>query len=296
MLEFPFKKLHIINYIITALIIITAILFIRDILSMNFLKNQHRAVKAGDKKISAKMHQIKNIMSYASIVEKNPFGPPGKFHPMSKGRITNKKQGPLSELILVGTATGPEDLSFAIFENKSKAAPMKQEVFAYNEDVYDYGNLTKIEKEWIELTQRAISHKISLIDITDGHTGDSYSNNSSRLQPRFVKKINDKQFVLNQRKVQEAFNNPEHILSDARLFPIIKDGKQEGFRILEVKPGGIYENLGLRNRDILLKINGLELSSPEAAVQTMSALKGMNTVNLDIIRDGDKMTLSYQVR
>jgi hypothetical protein len=31
-------------------------------------------------------------------------------------------------------------------------------------------------------------------------------------------------------------------------------------------------------------------------MQAMSALKGMNTVNLDIIRSGEKMTLNYQVR
>ncbi|MEF9475128.1 MAG: hypothetical protein L0958_00180 [Candidatus Mariimomonas ferrooxydans] len=63
-----------------------------------------------------------------------------------------------------------------------------------------------------------------------------------------------------------------------------------------MKPGGIYQNLGLRNRDVLLRINGLDLSTPEAAMQAMSALKGMNTINLDIIRNGSKMTLGYQIR
>lgn len=78
--------------------------------------------------------------------------------------------------------------------------------------------------------------------------------------------------------------------------PNIKNGVQEGFSISEVRPGGLYESLGLRNGDILLRINNLEISKPEVAIQAMSALRGMNTVNLDIIRNSSKLTMSYQIR
>jgi general secretion pathway protein C len=78
--------------------------------------------------------------------------------------------------------------------------------------------------------------------------------------------------------------------------PNIKDGRQEGFTISEVVPGGIYQSLGLRNGDILLKINGLEISNPEVAIQAMSALRGMNNVDLDIIRSGKNISMSYRMR
>ncbi len=85
-------------------------------------------------------------------------------------------------------------------------------------------------------------------------------------------------------------------MTDARLLPVIKNGKQEGFIISEIVPEGMYHSLGLKNGDTLLKINGLEISNPEVAIQAMSTIKGTNNVNLDIIRNNRKMTLNYQMR
>jgi general secretion pathway protein C len=78
--------------------------------------------------------------------------------------------------------------------------------------------------------------------------------------------------------------------------PNIVDGKQKGFVLSEVKAGGIYQSLGLQNGDILLRINEYTISSPEAALQTFTALKGMDRVQLDIIRNGAKMTMTYQIK
>lgn len=295
MLEFPFKRLRIINYILIAFIFLTALLFARSIISLSFSKKEPPAVNTPVETANHLIPVLKNIMTYAPIVEKNPFGNPMKFQPASKVQGTDSRQGSHSELVLSGTVTGPRSLSYAIILDKSQPAS-RQEVFAYGEEVYGYGTLTKIEKEWIELTQGANTYTINLIDIKGINTNVSSPYYNSTSSSGFARKINEKQYLLDQRKVQQALDNPENILSDARLYPNIKNGRQEGFRIMEVKTKGIYESLGLRNRDILLRINGLELSSPEAAVQTMSALKGMNTVNLDIIRNGRKMTLDYQIR
>ncbi len=296
MLEFPLKKLHIINYFLIAFIFLIALLFTRDIINIALSKKGSRAVKTGDKTTANIMPAKKNIMSYAPIVEKNPFGPPMKFHPIATGQNTNSSQGSLSELMLFGTVTGPKNLSHAIFTDKSQPAPVRQEVFAYGEDIYNSGTLTKIEKGFVELTQGTNTYIIYLIDITGIQTKRLHTNISSASQSQFVKKINERQYLLDQRKLQQALNNPKQILTDARPLPNIQKGKQDGFRISEVRPGGLYESLGLRNGDILLRVNELEISNPEVAMQAMFALKGMNMVNLDIIRSGSKMTMSYQIR
>ncbi len=120
--------------------------------------------------------------------------------------------------------------------------------------------------------------------------------NSAKSPSSFAKKIGERQYVLNSRKVQESIENPEHILTDARLLPNFVNGKQEGFAISEVVNDGLYHSMGLKNGDILLKVNGLQMSNPEVAIQAMTALKGMNRVNLDIIRNGKNMSMKYQMR
>ena len=63
-----------------------------------------------------------------------------------------------------------------------------------------------------------------------------------------------------------------------------------------MRNGGIYQSLGLQNGDALLRINEYNISNPENALQAFTALRGMDRVQVDIVRDGTKMTLTYQIR
>ncbi len=289
MYEFFLKKLRIINYLLAALILLTALLFTRNIISIGFSKKASPLTKTKQGMETIPLAKMKDINDYAPILEKNPFGPPMKLIPISTEQKGEKIASP-SELILIGTTVGPANLSYAILEDKSHSAFQGQEVFAHGHKVYDYGTITKIEKDWVELTQGTIASRISIAEpqtkeITTGAS-----------QPSFGKKISESQYVLDKEVVQNALKNPQQIMTDARLLPNVVKGKIEGFKISEVKQNGMYGNLGIRNGDILLKINNLEMSNPESALQAMSALGGMNSVNLDIIRDGAKMTMSYDIR
>jgi general secretion pathway protein C len=290
MLEFPLKKIYLINYLLLVLAISAALLLTRDIINTVFLKKA-RSTDAEDKTITDAGAMQKDIMNYASIAEKNPFGAPIKFYPVTARNIESPQSSP-SELVLVGTVTGSKNMSYAIIADKSQTGPLNQEVFAYGKDVHGYGTLVRIEKGFVELSQGANIYTLPLADIQI----EELKAGSSASQSQFVKKIGDKQYLLDRRKVQQSLESPEHILSDARLFPNIKNGKQEGFLVQEIIPGGIYDSLGLKNGDTLLRINGLQISNPEVAIQAMSAMRGMNTVNLDIIRGSSKMTLNYQIR
>lgn len=85
-------------------------------------------------------------------------------------------------------------------------------------------------------------------------------------------------------------------MTDARLLPSVKDGKVEGFRVSEVKPSGIFAIIGIRNGDVLHKINDLPVDSPERAIQSLASLKGQNRIKLDLVRDGQPSTFSYDIR
>lgn len=297
MVDYPLKKLRFINITIALLILISALLLTRAIITLSSSNNESHTKKMLSKqKQDFAFKTTDNIMQYAPIVEKNPFGSPMEFSPVVREKERIGKQGSPTELLLFGTVTGPEKLSYAIFTDKSQPSPVRQELFTLGEEVYNYGTLISIKKDFVELKQSAKTYTIPIVEAENLHTKEPNTSYTSQSSSQFVKKINEKQYVLDQRKVQQALSNPEQILSDARLYPNMNNGKHEGFRVLEVKRGGLYEELGLKNRDILLNINGLNLTSPQAAMQAMSALKGMNTVNLDIIRSGKKMTLNYQVR
>lgn len=283
------KKLYkIINLSLTIFIVFSAMSLTRNIIGFTFSKKDIKTIKSEQKTITPATPKAKDIMSYADVLEKNPFGSPLKLSPVTHEH-GDKGEKLLSKLILVGTVVGHKKVSYAIFENRAtQDISRQQEVFAYGKNVYDYGILTRIERGWVELKQGANTYKIQLTDTTQII--------ESKTQNTSIHKIGEKEYILDQRRVQLALNNPEQILTDTRFMPNIKDGKHEGFTLSEVKPGGLYESLGLRNGDVLLRVNGLEISNPEIAVQAMSALKGMDRVTLDITRSNTKMTMTYQIR
>ena len=200
----------------------------------------------------------------------------------------------LSDLILVGTAFGSNNLNYAIFEDRTQAQG-RQEIIRLGENVFNYGRLKKIERSSVEIERDSANYTVTMPEpALNPEIPQEQSKETS--QASFAKQIGEREYILDSRRIQKALENPEQILTHARLLPNIKDGRQEGFSVSEVVPGGIYHSLGLRNGDILLRINGLEISNPEVAIQAMSALKGMSNIDLDVIRSGQKISMNYRIR
>jgi general secretion pathway protein C len=293
MLDISLRKLRFINYFLILLVFASALMLIRNIISISLTKSSPRLIDTGNNTAYNLITEKKGITSYSAILEKNPFGPPMKLRPLAPSDSIESGAGSRADLILVGTVVGPESLSYAIFEDRS--SPLKQEVVAYGEEVKNYGTLTKVDMSSVEIKQDSDVFTVPLIDIKHDHKKSKALHTGSR-DSSLVRKIGERAYLLNRRKVQRALENPGQILTDARLLPNIVNGTQEGFRMFEVKRGGLYESLGLKNGDILLRVNELEISNPEVAIQAMTALKGMDKVSLDIIRNSEKLSMNYQIR
>jgi general secretion pathway protein C len=200
----------------------------------------------------------------------------------------------LSDLILVGTAFGSDNLNYAIFEDRTQENG-RQEIVRLGENVFNYGRLKKIERSSVEIERGPANYTVTMPEIV--RNADTPQEQAGEIpQASFAKQVGEREYILDSRRIQKALENPQQILTHARLLPNIKDGRQEGFSISEVVPGGIYSSLGLRNGDILLRINGLEISNPEVAIQAMSGLKGMSNIDLDVIRNGRKISMNYRIK
>jgi len=103
-------------------------------------------------------------------------------------------------------------------------------------------------------------------------------------------------YVVDQRALNAALDNIGQAMTDARLLPSVKDGKVEGFRASEVKPQGIFGTIGIKNGDVLLRMNDFPIDSPEKAIQSFASLKGQSRIKLDLIRDGQPTTFNYDIR
>jgi general secretion pathway protein C len=269
-------------YIAGALLVFAVLLLSRDIVSVSF-GTKETSVKSETKKQEMATH---TLQEYSGILGHNPFGfPGGELKQLS---AVSSESPRVTEVTLIGTVAGPGSYSYAVFMDKAG----NQEVFKTGNQVFGAGVLRRIEKEKVFLSSGGKSVEVVLAELA---AVKEFKENEPT-QQAFARRTGEKTYAVDQKRVQNAIENPNQIMTDARLLPNVVDGRQEGFVLKELKPGGIYQNLGLQNGDILLRINEYNISKPEAALQAFTALRGMDRVQLDIIRSGAKMTMTYQLK
>ena len=111
-----------------------------------------------------------------------------------------------------------------------------------------------------------------------------------------IKKISDNKYELQRSTLESVLGNMSLLSRSARIVPEMKDGKAAGFRLFAVRPDGPFALIGMQNGDIISSINGLEITSPEKALEVYAKLKSASHLSLGMERNGQKITKEYNIR
>ena len=111
-----------------------------------------------------------------------------------------------------------------------------------------------------------------------------------------IEEVGDNKFVIPSEEIDKAMGNLESLAKDARVVPHYQNGQVVGFKVFRIKAGSVYSKLGLKNGDILERVNGEELNSPEKALALYQTLRNEKGFQLDLRRRNQPLTLSYEVR
>lgn len=280
------RAIKALNAFTGVMIIIMAFFLTRDIVTFVFL-SRAKPVKTEKRAPSIVRH---NLQDYAVILKNNPFGfQGGDLTILSSAAASSTPLISPTDVILIGTIAARKDLSYAIIADKTG----KQDVYRIGDGVLGFGKLAKVEKDKVVINSNGRDVDIPISDIG---VAEETKPGGPGQAGAFGKKTGESSYLVDKARVQQAIDKPEQIMTDARFLPNIVDGKQQGFVLREVKPGGIYNSLGLQSGDVLLRINDSNISNPESALQAFSALRGIDRVQLDVIRNGSKMTMTYQIR
>ena len=105
---------------------------------------------------------------------------------------------------------------------------------------------------------------------------------------------NGNAFQIPRAEVDKALANLSRLYTDIRAVPYFKDGKANGFKLLNVKQGSLFEKLGLRRGDILKAINGNVLDIA-TGMQLFNNLKNETHFTMDVERRGSEQTFNYDI-
>ncbi len=111
-----------------------------------------------------------------------------------------------------------------------------------------------------------------------------------------IRQMGEDRFIIDRGALEASLANPNDILTQARAVPNVVDGRIQGFRIFSIRPGSIYEKLGIRNGDVILAVNGIALDSPAKALEFYGAISSASEINLDTEREGLKHSKTYVIK
>jgi general secretion pathway protein C len=217
----------------------------------------------------------KELSDYSSILERGLFGD-------GKG----PSSGPAAESSnykLIGTVEGVS-FSGAVLEDSTG-----QTFYRTREKLPDGSRIIKVMRDRVTV-QRAEGSTFD-IEISDDTT--IVSGDSGR---EGVRKVSAGRYLVDQREMLASTENMSKILTQARALPYMQNGKTVGFRISEISPGSIYEKIGLKNGDVIQKVNSQTVDDPAKFFQLYQGLRNERNIDIDLIRAGSPQTLNFEIR
>jgi general secretion pathway protein C len=205
------------------------------------------------------------------------------------------------KLKLWGVAVHDRGDSYAIIEDE-QARDRKQGLYRIDEEVASTGAVVKtVEWDRVVLTRNGKDEVLELQQADTRPSAGAPAAASARMPAPPVADANvqatgENEFMIDRAEVDSALENMSQLFTQIRAVPHFEGGRSTGFRLFAIRSGSLFDKIGLKNGDIIQKINGNEMSDPSKALQLMQELRNENDLSVEVIRNRQPMTLSYSIR
>lgn len=242
---------------------------------------------------------------YNGITGRNIFAAngliPDQLVDKSKGDAGQKEADPvLSQLPLnlIGTLVhSVPEKSIASIEVKGK-----NQVISYTpgKEVEGMASIIRVERQKV-VFRNLNSNRLEYIEMKKDGNKVSFSGGakgSTTTTGKEVQKTADNTFAIKRADLLKYTNDLSSILMQARAVPNREPGTGNinGFRILDMQPGSIYEQLGIQRMDVIKSVDGTPVDSPAKAMELYNTLKNSPKVTLQVERGGKTETMTYNIQ
>jgi general secretion pathway protein C len=111
-----------------------------------------------------------------------------------------------------------------------------------------------------------------------------------------IRAVSENEYEVPRGEIDKTLANLNEVAMQARIVPAFKDGQAQGFKLFSIRPDSIYSKIGVQNGDVIRRINGFDLNSPEKALEVYSKLKEAPRIEIEIERNGAPIRKTYNVR
>jgi type II secretion system protein C len=111
-----------------------------------------------------------------------------------------------------------------------------------------------------------------------------------------VHQLGPNRYLVSRATFDHDLSNLRSLLTQIRAVPNLQNGSTKGFRLSQIEPGSIFQQIGLENGDIVTGAQDREVRDPIGAMVLVSALRNSPSISLNIIRNGTPLKIDYTIR
>jgi len=246
------------------------------------------------------------VDTYESIATRNIFNANPPREGEKPQQNTPPPEVPIKatelQLKLAGAAAGAPDQRYAIIEDLSNRGT--QTVYQIGDSIQG-ALVVDINPNCVVLDKGGGQYESLCFEReTNGAQSLARLPQQSRPEPTADRDTGDGSIVrvdgatwrVNRELILDQFSNLGALSDQARVVPYLVQGQTQGFRLTRLKSGSLLQQIGVQNGDVLQKVNGLNITSPNEALQAFQQLQNESTIRLEILRRNRATTLTYEIR
>ncbi len=217
--------------------------------------------------------------------------------------ISRHVEAPATRYVLLGTiASNSRSARRAILWTEGmKEARIEREQAEIEPGV----RLARIERDHVLLTRGKEQEKLEILPVgsktrTLAPTAPPAANASPGAAPVAgeirATRLGENAYSLDEATVTQLTANINQYMANVRLIPYFEGNRSAGYRIAAIRPGTTFEQLGFKGGDVIQQVNSVELSTPDKVYTIFQNLKDEKRVTVNILRQGQKNSITYEIR
>ncbi|MBU1194545.1 MAG: hypothetical protein KKE62_13085 [Proteobacteria bacterium] len=118
------------------------------------------------------------------------------------------------------------------------------------------------------------------------------------LKPQSITKnsaTNTRNIQIKQSAVHALFNRTEELKRQISIRPVMSGSKPDGLMAYRILPDSVFYNLGLRNGDIIKKVNGVAVTSIQDGLDIYKKSTPADPLKILVLRKGETVELIYHI-
>jgi len=243
---------------------------------------------SSQKKTSAASEVKRPLSQYRQISKSNIFKLEKETKPVEVKKedvdISSLKETELN-LKLWGTVSGGSRESYAVIEDTK----MRQQNLYKENDQIQNAIVKEIHREKVILDVDGSYEVLQMEKMA--------SVGNKRKSSRKVKKREPTQtnISLKREKIDAAVNDLNTLMKQVRIRPHFKDGQPDGLTLSGIRSKSIFSEMGLRNGDVIIGVDGNTIASVDDALKLYENLQSSTAVQVEIRRRGQLKTIDYKI-